>query len=107
MSTYGTLLGSQMYVKELEVCYRVSNATIDFTAVMKNNGSATGYSFYASDDTNRQATSRACYTVTDTMPYTPIDNSSWVQFNVSMGYWVADYVEIYTVKVTLTQFASD
>jgi hypothetical protein len=107
MSTYGTLLGSQMYVKSLQVCYRVSNATIGATAVMKNNNTATGYSSYMLDVTERSSPTRACYTVTDTMPYTPIDNSSWVQFNVSMGYWVADYVEIYTVKVTLTQFASD
>ena len=107
MSTYGTLLGSQMYVKSLQVCYKVSNATIDATAVMKNNGTATNYSFYMLDATDRQATSRACYTVTDAMPYTAIDNSSWVQFNVVMNAFPPVYVEIYTVKVTLTQFASD
>jgi hypothetical protein len=96
-----------MYVEGLEVCYSVSNATIDATAVMKNNGTATGYSFYMLDATDRDATSRTCYTVTDAVPHTPVDNSSWVQFNVSMGSWPPVYVEIYTVKVTLTQFASD
>jgi hypothetical protein len=107
MSTFGTLLGSQMYVKSLEVCYKVSNATIDATAVMKNNGTATGYSFYMLDATPRTAASRACYTVTDAVPHTAVDNSSWVQFNVTMNAFPPVYVDIYTVKVTLTQLASD
>jgi hypothetical protein len=107
MSTYGTLLGSQMYVKSLEVCYRVSNATIDVTAVMKNDGTATGYDFYMRDLTDRPATSRTCYTVTDAAPHTAVDNSSWVQFNVSMGDFPPVYLDLYTVKVTLTQLVSD
>jgi hypothetical protein len=107
MSTYGTLLGAQMYVKSVEICYTASNATIDVTAAIKNVGTATGYAFYTLDNTNHNEGSYACYTVEDAMPHTPIDNSSWVQLNVNMFTFPPVYLDIYTVKVTLTEFASD
>jgi len=108
ISTYGTLLGSQMYVKSLEICYTSPTSTIDVTAMMKNDGTTTGYSFYLFDDTDYHTTNYDCYTLTATAPYTPIDNSSWVQFNVNyVGSGIPPfYVEIYTVKLTLTEESS-
>ncbi len=99
VSTFGTLFGSPVYVKSIEVCYhRIGSGYIDVTSVTKNDGSDGGYTFYISNTSNRTSETHACYTVTDSSPAV-IDNSTWVQFNVDGG----DHVYIHTVKLTLTE----
>jgi hypothetical protein len=106
ISTFGTLLGSQVYIKNVYICFASSGATINATAVMKNNNSAFNHSFYMIDSTDRSSNSPgvySCYYVSDTAPYVAINNSSWVQFNVNMLHFPPIYLDIYTVKLTLTE----
>lgn len=106
-STFGTLFGSQLYVKSLEVCYKTpfsgSFTYITATTVSKNNGSASGEEYYIYDTTSRTNPSYECYSLSASTPYTPIDNSSWVQFNLTYGGSGSD-IYIYTVKLTLTEY---
>ena len=99
VSTFGTLFGSPVYVKSIEVCYhRVGGGYIDVTVVTKNDGSDGGHTHYIYNTANRTSETHACYTVTESSPKV-IDNSTWVQFNVNGG----DHVLIHTVKLTLTE----
>ncbi len=109
LSTFGTLLGSQVYVKSLDVCYRSANIVtfISATTVSKNNG-GTGEEYYIRSLDNKASTTHDCYTLDAATPLKPIDNSSWVQFNMHFnGEGSGADIYIYTVKVTLSQFASD
>jgi hypothetical protein len=102
VSTFGTLFGAPLYVKEIEVCYDTEpNADIEFTSVIKNDGS-TGSTNYIYDVTERTSSTHDCYTVVASMPRVVIDNSTWVQFNISVSSF-PEYTHIYTVKLTLTE----
>jgi hypothetical protein len=99
VSTFGTLFGSPLYVKGIEVCYhRVGGGFIQITMVAKNDGSDGGYTPYIFDTTDRTSENYSCYSVTEPSPVA-IDNASWVQFNVNGG----DHVVIHSVKLTLTE----
>ncbi|MFC2023495.1 hypothetical protein ACFLT5_02020 [Chloroflexota bacterium] len=102
VSTFGTLFGSQFYVKEVLVCYSTpsANTWIDKTTVIKHDGSG-GAAFYIYDNTNMSSDTLDCYASTAD-PRLPVDNSTWVQFNVDFGD-VGSELYIYTVKLTLTQ----
>ncbi|GEM_PF-2448344 len=105
ISTFGTLFGSQVYIKSLEVCYRVgvyNFSYIDATTVTKNNGSAGGFTYYIYNLTDRLSNTYECYTVNSTTPRTPLDNSSWMQFNLSYSCTDCD-IYLYTVKLTLSE----
>jgi len=100
VSTFGTLFGSPLYIKSLDVCYDTdSGGYISVTAVEKNNGS-TGSSDYILDNTDRTSSTYACYEVLDATPVM-IDNSTWVQFNIYTS--ATGHTNIYTVKLTLTE----
>jgi hypothetical protein len=105
VSTFGTLFGARQYVKSIQVCYKTPafNNYIDATAVLKNNGGL-GYTFYINDPTDRTASAFDCYTVTATTPRVAIDNSSWVQFNIVFENTTGWEIDIYTVKLTLTEY---
>ncbi len=110
LSTFGTLNGSQVYVKNLEVCYKVANIVtfISATTVSKNAGTEAGYDYYIYSIDNKVSTTYDCYMLDAPTPLKPIDNSSWVQFNMHFnGQGTGSDIYIYTVKVTLSQFASD
>ncbi|MBK8986556.1 MAG: hypothetical protein IPM39_10820 [Chloroflexi bacterium] len=101
---FGQLLGSQMYVKSLQVCYKGTNAIITTAAVAKNTGTTNGETYYILDNTDRTSGTYACYTVSATTPRVAIDNTTWVQFNVQNPTPSATSImEIYTVKLTLTE----
>lgn len=103
VSTFGTLYGSQFFVRSLEVCYKAPSADtyIDVTAVIKNNG-AEADTFYILNDLNRSSDTHDCYEIIADTPRKAVDNSTWVQFNVRFAdAWSELY--IYTVKLTLTQ----
>ncbi len=102
VSTFGTLFGTPMYVKSLDVCYSVSNIiAVDIldTQVLKNNGS-TGYSVMLTDSTVRDSYNHACYTVSTTTPVI-LDNSTWVQFHLTLP--IGYQAHFYTAKLTLTE----
>jgi hypothetical protein len=104
VSTFGTLFGSTLYVKSLEVCYKAP-ATWSFisaTGVYKNNGSDVGWVTYLQDPTSHDSTTYTCYPVSASPPRQPLDNSTWVQLNMSFGGSGAD-IYIYTVKLTLSE----
>ena len=106
ISTFGTLFGSQVYVKSLEVCYRVgvyNFSYIDATTVTKNNGSAGGFTYYIYDLTERLSNTYECYTVTSATPRCPLDNSSWVQLNLSYSCTDCD-IYLYAVNLTLSEY---
>jgi len=106
VSTFGSLFGSTVYVKSLEVCYKDDNDNnrILVTSVIKNDGDE-GDAFYIFDTTTRGEETRTCYTLNATTPRLPVDNSTWVQFNMNnmnpMGSGYDFY--IYTIKLTLTE----
>mgnify|MGYP001175509531 CR=1 FL=1 len=103
-SLYGTLFGSQTYVKSVEVCYKGTAAIISATAVTKNNGTASGELNYILNETDRTSSTYACYTLTATTPRIVIDDTTWVQFVLQNPTPSATSVmEIYTVKLTLTE----
>ncbi|MBN2146564.1 MAG: hypothetical protein JW726_04210, partial [Anaerolineales bacterium] len=62
-----------------------------------------GEEYYIYDTTSRTNPSYECYSLSASTPYTPIDNSSWVQFNLTYGGSGSD-IYIYTVKLTLTEY---
>lgn len=104
LATYGTLFGSDVYVKSIEVCYKGTAAIITTMAVAKNTGTMSGEAYYILDNTDRTSGTYACYTVSATTPRTVIDNTSWVQFNLQNPSSAAlSVMEIYTIKVTLTE----
>jgi hypothetical protein len=105
VSTYGTLFGARQYVKSIQVCYKTPayNNYIDATEVLKNDGGL-GYAFYIHDPTDRTASVFDCYTVTAGTPRVAIDNSSWVQFNLVFENAAGWEIDIYTVKLTLTEY---
>lgn len=101
---YGTLFGSQMYVKSVEVCYKGTAAIISATAVTKNTGTASGELNYILNETDRTSSTYACYTLTATTPRIVIDDTTWVQFALQNPTPSATSImEIYTVKLTLTE----
>ena len=104
VSTFGTLFGSQLYVKSVQVCYAAgSTGNIAATAVTKNDGS-TGSVYYIFDVTSRNQTARSCYTLPATTPRKAIDNSSWVQLNMNFGDATANAkVTIYSIALVVTE----
>ena len=106
VSNLGILFGTPLYVKSLEVCYKVGGAIppahIDVTGVYKNNNGES-YLTYLESSTNHSNTNRECYTVNATTPRKAIDNSTWVQFNVDTDLGTTWYLHIFTVKLTLTE----
>jgi hypothetical protein len=103
VSTYGTLFGTQMYVKGLEVCYKVSVLEIVWTGALKNPGAATGYTTYLEESVTHDSTGYDCYTVAPPSSLVALDDSSWVQFNINFNAVPPAWVDIYTVKLTLSQ----
>ena len=101
VSTFGTLFGSPVYVKSIEVCYKTdAEGYIDVTSVRKNNGS-TGSTSYLSNGTNCTSSTHTCYTTNAGGTRVVIDNSTWVQFNISTS--GTGHTYIYTVKLTLSE----
>ncbi len=103
MSTFGTLFGAPVYVKELKVCYQTSAAYFDVTAVLKNNGGM-GATDYLLNDINVANPAYNCFILSTHSPKV-IDNSSWVQFNIHFTANGSEVI-IYNVKVTLTESPS-
>jgi hypothetical protein len=106
VSTFGTLFGSPLYVKSLEVCYKSPAAWtyIQTTGVYKNPDSDGGWSTYIQDTTPLSSTVYACHQAIATTPRQAIDNSTWVQFNMSFGGSGSGAdIYIYTVKLTLSE----
>lgn len=106
VSTFGTLFGSPLYVKSLEVCYKApATATfIDATGVYKNLGSDAGWGTYIEDTNNRDSTTYACYTANAATPRQAINNSTWMQFNMVFANSGSGWdIYVYTVKLTLTE----
>jgi hypothetical protein len=109
VSNFGTLFGSTLYVKSLEVCYKAPAALtfISATGVYKNNGSDLGWDTYLQDPTSHSSTTYTCYPVSASPPRQPIDNSTWIQFNMSFGGSGSGWdIYIYTVKLTLSESES-
>ena len=105
VSSFGTLFGSQLYIKSLEVCYKTDlNAFIEVTGIYKNDG-AESHVNYLEDFTHRDSGIRACYTINSTKPYKAIDNSTWVQFNIDSNGHSSWFVFIYSTKLTLYESA--
>ncbi len=104
VSTFGTLFGSPLYVKSLEVCYKAPAAWtyIQATGVYKNPGGDAGWSTYIQDTTALSSTVYACHQASATIPRQAINNSTWVQFNMVFASSGVD-VYVYTVKLTLTE----
>jgi hypothetical protein len=106
VSTFGSLFGSPLYVKSIEVCYKTSiaQAFIAGTGVYKNPGAGGGWTAYLENATPQSSTTYTCYPVTAATPRKAVDNSTWVQFNISFNGTGAGWeVFIYTVKLTLTE----
>jgi hypothetical protein len=101
---YGKLYGARLYVKSIRVCYKAVYAYIVATSVIKNNGGE-GYTFYIFDTTTRGSNTYECYPIIAPTPRVPIDNSTWVQFNVQT--LAINEVDIYTVELTLTEAPQD
>jgi hypothetical protein len=99
---YGTLFGSAMYIKSIFVCYLASGPDnhIQSTSIDKNDGMTSTVAYYF-DNTERASTSHECYTLTMPTPRLVVDNSSWVYIDFDLS--PAGYVEIYTLKLTLTE----
>jgi len=101
VSTFGTLFGSPLYVKSIQVCYKTdATGYIDVTSVRKNNGS-TGSTSYLTSGTNLTSSTHACYAFSIGGTRVVIDNSTWVQFNIHTS--GTGHTYIYTVELTLTE----
>ena len=107
VSALGVLFGTPIRVKSLNVCYVAgSSAKIRATAVTKNDG-GTGYIDYLKEVTDRNSTTRTCYTVNASSPFKPIDNSTWVQFNIAFTDNSSNArVIIYSVALTLSELSN-
>ncbi len=108
VSTFGSLLGSDMYVKSLHICYQITNpgpAFVTSVGVYQYNGTNTDA--FLVDGTDRNSTTEECFTVTATTRL-PIENSSFVQIVLDSNGADAgeDGVIISTVKLTLTEVAT-
>lgn len=102
VSTFGTLYGAPVFVKSLEACYKTTTWTsIAATTVSKSDGTESGETYYVLDTTSRDSGTRSCYTLDAQQPRMVIDNSTWVQFNISFSSPGAE-VNIYKVKLTVT-----
>ncbi len=106
MSAFGTLFGSQLYVKSLELCYKTTGTTIDAVAVVKNSGTESGETYYILNATDRSSGTRVCEPF-DATTRSVVDNSSWVQLNLRTASGGPREVWVYTVEVTLTEKSSD
>ena len=103
---FGTLFGTTVYVKSLEVCYEAHGAPIGTTAVIKGPIVGTSYATnYLIEVATRSSAAAACYTVNAGEPRKAIDNSTWAQVNVNFG-GPGAYLVIGSVKVTLTENAT-
>jgi len=105
VSTFGLLLGSAVYVKGLQVCYKADTTGpqfIDGVGVYKGNG--TDYAAYLSDGINRSATTRSCFTV-NAATRLMIDNSSYVQLHLNWDntHTASDSITIYSVMLILSE----
>lgn len=101
---FGTLLGSDISFYNLQVCYKVTNASnkIVATALIKNAGDG-GISFYVNDITDRISTTLQCYTVpiSSSMVF---DNTTWVQFNLNFANTgSASDIRIYQVTLAVSE----
>jgi hypothetical protein len=88
------------------VCYKAPTTWtfISATGVYKNNGSDAGWETYLQDPTSHASTTYTCYPVSASPPRLPLDNSTWVQFNMSFGGSGSGAdIYIYTVKLTLSE----
>jgi len=101
---FGTLFGTTVYVKSLEVCYEAHGAPIGTTAVIKG-PILSSYETYLIEVATRSSAAAACYTVNAGEPRKAIDNSTWAQVNVNYG-GPGAYLVIGSVKVTLTENAT-
>ena len=109
VSTFGTLLGTDVYVKSLEICYYITNigpAFISSVGVYQYDG-AIGVDTFLEDTTDRDSVLPSCFTVTATTRL-PIENSSFVQIELdsSGADNGEDGVVISTVKLTLTEVST-
>jgi hypothetical protein len=104
VSTFGTLLGTQVTIKRIDVCYKVSSAStlITATQVVKRTSAPPYYDLYINDlpPGGRNSTSIACYNAVASS-IKNIDDSTWVQFTLSFPGSGVNTVYIYTVKLTL------
>ncbi len=107
MSTFGTLFGSQVYVKSLRICYKTAGTTIDALTISKNTGTEGGAAYYIFNDTDRSSGTYLCETFIADTPRLPVDNSSWVQLNLRTLSGGPREVYIYTVEVTLTEHSTN
>ncbi|HNT25761.1 MAG TPA: hypothetical protein PKM21_15430 [Anaerolineales bacterium] len=108
VSTFGSLLGSDVYVKSLDICYQITNAGPAFvTSVGVYQYNGTNTDTFLIDNTDRNSTTEQCFTVTATTRL-PIENSSYVQIVLDSNGADAgeDGVIISTVKLTLTEDAT-
>ncbi len=104
VSTFGTLYGTDVYVKSMEICYQITNtgpAFITSVGMYQNNN--TNAITLLEDNTDRSSTTLECFTVT-AADRLPIENSSFVQIVLDSDGADAgeDGVVIATVKLTLT-----
>lgn len=99
------LFGARFYLKSLQVCFESSgvDARVEAVSVI-HHVPPTSYAVDMMDATTHSNTSRECFTTTDVTP-NPIEESTWVQFNLNSSATVAYPVawKIYTIKLTLTQ----
>jgi hypothetical protein len=103
ISAFSSLFGSPLYAKSLYVCYAgtsTSNAYIDATQVLKNDGSTSYTVMISNSMTHRDSQTHDCYSISTVTP-SILDNSAWVQFNVYLG--TGQWLDIYTTQLTLTE----
>ncbi|HEX2981017.1 MAG TPA: hypothetical protein VHO48_12185 [Anaerolineaceae bacterium] len=104
VSSFGTLFGAPLYVKSAKICYRATNSRINETRVVKNNSSSeTGASDYIVDTAPHTSSAFTCYSITAPTPYLPIDNTTWVQFDLLGSPSSATSMEITTIELTLSE----
>jgi hypothetical protein len=104
VSTFGTLFGTQVSIKSIDVCYKVGSAStlILATQVVKRASAFPYYDLYIDDQPpgGRNSSSVTCYNaVASTIK--GIGDSTWVQFTLSFPGGGVNTVYIYTVKLTL------
>ncbi|HPH97491.1 MAG TPA: hypothetical protein PKW33_12870 [Anaerolineaceae bacterium] len=105
VSTFGNLLGSNIQVDSLEVCYKVSNASdkIVATAMVKNNGDGLA-AFLFNNIADRTSTTLQCYTIDSGFTQVLINNTTWVQLNLNFASTGASSdIRIYSLKLILSE----
>lgn len=99
------LFGARFYLKSLQVCFESAglDARVEAVSVI-HHVPPSSYAVDMIDATTHNNTSRECFTTTDDTP-NPIEESTWVQFNLNSSatsYYTVAW-KIYTIKLTLTQ----